>query len=57
MTNHRQRGLWLSLALSLMILLLLSLALIVYAGPYWHTSHGPEGGEIQALAVDSAGNL
>ena len=57
MTNHRQRGLWLSLALSLMILLLLSLALLVYAGPYWHTSHGPEGGEIQALAVDSAGNL
>ncbi len=47
----------LSLALSLTIILLLSLALFVHAGQYWHTSHGPEGGDIQALAVDSAGDL
>jgi len=57
MVSYRNRRIMVPLSLGLVLALLLSSTLFVNAGGWEHTSHGPEGGVIQALAVDSVGTL
>ncbi|MBU1879525.1 MAG: hypothetical protein KJ734_11290, partial [Chloroflexi bacterium] len=55
--NANRRPVAVFLAVGVVLLIFLASLSFVWAGEYWHTSHGPEGGDILALAADSAGNL